>query len=218
VEGRLRIERIVALVVAGALLWLGGNLGFVSDWLDQRSPGERFLLPSLAFFLLYQFVHFSYETVQRRFWHREHFFGGIWIYQLFDRAVSQFVYGVFELQHTASGIRIPRAIAWNCPGEPIAGNMRGMWSSSRASVDGYQVEIVFDMKSMSGEPETGFAGYQGVLSLTVTAPGHMSGHFADLGLRRGHYGVAVAQRIPGKSFENALRDAERVYGQPAALS
>ena len=79
----------------------------------------------------------------------------------------------------------------------------------------YQLEIVFEMKSMVAEPETGFVGYQGMISLTVTSRGHMTGQFADLGLRRGHYGLIIAERAKAKQFAAAAIAAEQAFGEPA---
>lgn len=138
------------------------------------------------------------------------------MYHLVDKVADLQVYGVFELQHSSSSIQVSRAMAWDRHSEPTPESVRGVWGSLRASTNGYQVEIVYDMKTLAADPETGFAGYQGILSLMAVARGRLSGHFADLGLRRGHYGASWRRGIPGETLRRRWgrrgSGTDRVHG------
>lgn len=213
----VRIDRLWVLVIVGVFLWLLGHQDNLTRWLSGLSAQERILFPVIGAFIVYHGVLFLYDTIHWRLLRKEQFFGGIWIYQLEDKTVEQHVYGVFQVNHTSSGISVPRGMAWDCTSEPIPSNVSAAWSSLRTSVHGYHLEVVFDMKSMRAEPETGFMGYQGVISFTATAAGHLSGHFADLGLRRGHFGVVVAERVSGLEFAEAAVEAGRVFAQPSNI-
>jgi serine/threonine protein kinase len=139
---------------------------------------------------------------------------GNWIYSIHDKYSDAHVYGVFTVEHTPSGVAIPRGQVWYAADRPDPHSLRGTWKSKAAMISESTLYVIFELESMTQNPEAGSTRlYKGVLEMTRSSTGVLLGTYQDLGSRHEHWGSLQAEPAHGASLEMAAQEAFQRFGR-----
>lgn len=139
---------------------------------------------------------------------------GPWIYSIHDKSSDAWVYGVFAVEHSPSGVTIPQGQAWYAEDAPEPHTLRGTWKSKAASISESTLYVIFEMESMTQKPEAaGTRLYKGVLEMTQAGSGVLLGTYQDFGSRHEHWGSIQAERAHSTAIERAAKEAFQRFGR-----
>jgi hypothetical protein len=173
----------------------------INTILASLFSGASIFLPVAVFMLLYKALFFLYDRFLWRLVHRKHFLGGRWMYSLHNKVVDRRLYGIFTVEQGIVGARVVDGAVWFCGKLPEQTNQRGAWIAKSVSVFEDELQMLFEMKTLtlesSVEPEKVVHGTMLLnISREESSPSSMAGIFFSHHENQGMHGTVFAVRVP----------------------
>ncbi|MYL84169.1 hypothetical protein GTA51_13635 [Desulfovibrio aerotolerans] len=206
----------IIIIICTSFIAFAYKKNVISDMLSTVISHEYVdaFLTATLFVIVFRAIIYLYDNCLFKFFHKDRWIGGDWVYFLRNEDESIELYGVFNVKQGISGVSITNGKVWYCCDSPTEATSRGVWDSVIADISNNDFNFVFSHRTLNKikdgvrgviKDNDNILGFAELKISRTKSSVDMSGPYYDLREMAGSKGVIWAKHVNTKNDEDKLK-------------